>query len=231
MEAWRDLLYPLGFLASFAFAGRFFLQWWVSEVRKQSVVTRGFWIISVVGTSVMALHALIQLQLHVCLIYAVNCVIAWRNLNLLQPKEKQAKLFSVIGIMALSSFCIVSIFALQGYLFFGGHMVWLRTPTYFWTEAYPQPISLAWHIFGSFGFCLFASRFWIQWWLVEHHQESFLGKSFWWLSLVGALISVLYFSQMRDWVTTIGPGIGLFVYVRNLMLMKGDRSPTIATNQ
>ncbi len=46
VDDWRIWLYPLGFIAGIAFAGRFLIQWYVSEKAKKSIVPRVFWQLS-----------------------------------------------------------------------------------------------------------------------------------------------------------------------------------------
>ncbi|QLH36144.1 MAG: lipid-A-disaccharide synthase N-terminal domain-containing protein [Parachlamydiaceae bacterium] len=84
--------------------------------------------------------------------------------------------------------------------------------------------------FGFAGLILFNSRFWIQWWHAEQTQTSTLGRSFWWISLAGALCSIAYFARIQDPVNLIGPVIGMIPYVRNLMLLHKSKSPETAAN-
>jgi lipid-A-disaccharide synthase len=47
-----------------------------------------------------------------------------------------------------------------------------------------------------------------------------LGAQFWWLSLVGDLMTLAYFTQIYDPVNIVGPALGLIPYIRNLMLLR-----------
>ncbi len=167
----------------------------------------------------MVLHSIIQIQFFVCIIQATNAVISWRNLNLMQPKDQQYRFSTVLWFLGASLGGSVLIFFLQSYLFFDGQMNWMRSPTFFWSPLDPETFPISWHLFGFTGMCLFASRFWVQWWLAEKHQQSILSRSFWWLSLTGAACSVLYFLSMYDIVNIIGPGLGMIPYIRNLILL------------
>lgn len=218
MSEWRDLVYPLGFIAALAFTGRFLIQWLASEVQQKSVVTRSFWQLSLIGNLLMVLHSILQMQYSVCVVQACNAVIAWRNLNLMEARAQQTSLTFVFFLLALAIFGSTGIFLLQGLLFFDGTVIWARSPTFFSNSSPTLPFY--WHLIGFVGITLFASRFWIQWWTAEKKQVSLLNAPFWWLSLAGALLSILYFSRMQDVINVIGPIFGLIPYMRNLMLLR-----------
>lgn len=218
---WRSTLYYLGFLSSLAFSARFLIQWFVSEKQKKSVVNKIFWQLSLFGAGAMVIHSIIQVQYSPCLIQAINGIIAWRNLNLMEDVRKRYSLSTVLLLFLLCLPLTTLPFILQGYFFFDGEIIWARSPiSIFNSVNRVQP--LAWDIIGFIGIALFASRFWVQWWSAEKHQKSFLGPSFWWISLVGAFISIAYFYRLGDLINTIGPAIGIAPYIRNLMLLRSS---------
>jgi lipid-A-disaccharide synthase-like uncharacterized protein len=215
IEYWRELLYPLGFLAQIVFGWRFLQQWLNSELHQKSLVTVNFWRFSLVGNILLLIHSYLQLQFHVCIIQGCNAVISWRNLNLMEQKTKQVRTRTVILILLGLSLCSTLLFLLQGYLF-EENFDWLRVPAW-GSDVKPAP--LFWHVIGIVGLVLFSSRFWIQWWCAEKQARSYLGLPFWWLSFIGAFLSVLYFGYLGDPVNALGPAIGLIPYLRNLMLL------------
>ena len=216
IDSWREILYPLGFLSGIAFGARFILQWIKSEIRKKSIVTASFWKLSLAGNLMLFLHSFIQMQFHVCIIQVVNGVISWRNLNLMKESSKHVRTRSVALLM--SGLLLATILA-----FFFQDGSWFRIPANAWNDA-PLSIAYIWHIFGFIGLVLFNSRFWIQWWHAEKTQTSTLGYSFWWISLIGALCSIVYFARILDPVNLIGPAVGLVPYVRNLMLLSKSKA-------
>lgn len=219
IEEWRTLLYPLGFLANIAFAGRFIVQWLQSEIQGRSVVTRFFWRLSLIGNLLLALHTFIQMQYPICLVQSCNAVISWRNLNLMQ-REVPPISFRTMILLLLGTFAfITAAFALQDWLLDGLSGNWFRIPLTVWQQKAPLQLPFYWHVLGSIGYLLFSSRFWIQWWSAEKSHKSQLNASFWWLSLGGAILSTIYFLQLHDIVNLIGPVIGLIPYIRNLMLI------------
>ena len=98
IESYRELLYPLGFLSSMMFGIRVLMQWVNSEMQRKSVVTKGFWKVSLLGNILLMLHSFIQVQFHVCIVQACNAVISWRNLNLMKPAHERASLRNVLII-------------------------------------------------------------------------------------------------------------------------------------
>lgn len=224
LTSWRDWVYPLGFVAAFAFMGRFALQWLISEVHRKSMVTKSFWQLSLFANLVMVVHSVLQIQYFVCLVQACNAVIAWRNLNFMQERVKQVHFRTVLFLLSGAIIGTTAIFLLQGYLFFDGNILWARIPTFFGDQVTSSKLSFEWHLLGVLGMVLFASRFWVQWWLAEKQQSSTLSTSFWWLSITGAVLSLIYFLPMYDMVNLIGPLFGLIPYIRNLVLIKRMRT-------
>jgi lipid-A-disaccharide synthase len=210
MDFFRSFLYPLGLIANLFFGFRFLLQWIQSERRGQSTVTPLFWVLSLVANGILCLHALIQLQYPVCLIQALNGVIAWRNLNLMGKRPLSKR--KTVAILALTAASVSLLFVREN--------IWMRPPTMPWNGSSTTNPSFVWHLVGLIGMLLFASRFWIQWWQAEKHRKSYLGKPFWWISLFGAILSCVYFIRLKDPVNILGYSIGLLPYIRNLMLLK-----------
>lgn len=209
----RVFLYPLGILSTFAFTFRFVIQWLQSERRERSIVTASFWRLSLLGNGALGLHSLIQGQYPICVIQAINGVIACRNLNLMQPSFKQWKFRSVIAALVFSILLPTLLFWVYS------PDDWLRIPTHSF-QNFSDPLPSFYHFLGVAGVLLFASRFWIQWIQAEKSDESSLERSFWWLSLIGALLSITYFGMIFDYVNLIGPLFGLIPYSRNLILLR-----------
>jgi lipid-A-disaccharide synthase-like uncharacterized protein len=92
-----------------------------------------------------------------------------------------------------------------------------------WTDA---PLWLA---FGLLGQTAFFCRFLVQWVASERAGESHIPLVFWYLSLVGSLILLVYAIHRRELVFALGYLPNSVVYVRNLVLLRrgeADRSPS-----
>jgi lipid-A-disaccharide synthase-like uncharacterized protein len=82
---------------------------------------------------------------------------------------------------------------------------------------------VVWLTVGFLGQALFTARFLVQWLASERKRESIVPVAFWWFSLLGGLMLLSYAIFRRDPVIITGQAMGLFVYVRNLMLVSRSR--------
>lgn len=87
----------------------------------------------------------------------------------------------------------------------------------------------AWVAFGLLGQLFFTARFVVQWIASERLGRSTVPVAFWHLSLAGGAILLVYALFGRhDLVFTLGQGAGLFVYARNLALIRrGNREGSL----
>ena len=81
---------------------------------------------------------------------------------------------------------------------------------------------------GMLGQMLFFSRFLVQWIASEKKGESTIPLSFWFLSIGGGFLLLIYAIWRKDPVITLGQVVGLFVYVRNLMLIHRQKAAQAA---
>lgn len=85
--------------------------------------------------------------------------------------------------------------------------------------------AIAWEAVGFFGQGLFTARFLVQWLASEKKKESVVPVSFWWLSVTGSAVLVLYAAVLKDPVFLLGSLVNGFLYARNLLLIyvRGNR--------
>ena len=85
----------------------------------------------------------------------------------------------------------------------------------------PRHASLPWTwlAFGYAGQALFTGRMLVQWIATEKRRQSVVPVLFWWLSLFGGLILLIYFLRRGDPVGALGQLFGFVVYARNLMVI------------
>ena len=81
-----------------------------------------------------------------------------------------------------------------------------------------------WLTIGFLGQGLFFMRWVVQWFKSERERESTIPLSFWYLSLIGGLITLAYAIYRRDPVFIAGQGVGALVYIRNLMLIHRNKA-------
>ena len=88
----------------------------------------------------------------------------------------------------------------------------------FWQQ-FRDPREAGWLVFGFCGNLAFASRFLVQWIYSERAGESKIPDIFWWQSIVGTLILLVYFVHRKDPVGMLGYAVNVVPYVRNLVLV------------
>lgn len=83
---------------------------------------------------------------------------------------------------------------------------------------------LVWLIVGFGGQAIFGARFVVQWIKSERLKRSVVPMSFWYLSIAGGLALLVYAVHRVDPVFIFGQGLGLFIYLRNLRLIRHERT-------
>lgn len=89
--------------------------------------------------------------------------------------------------------------------------------------------SIAWVVFGFAAQAVFMGRLLIQWWASEKAKTSVVPTAFWWFSLVGATMLIIYFTWRKDPVGILGQSTGWFIYIRNLWFIYGNRPSSEGT--
>lgn len=79
-----------------------------------------------------------------------------------------------------------------------------------------------WVAFGLFGQLMFTGRFLIQWIASERVKRSVVPIAFWYFSMAGGLILLSYAIYRRDPVFVLGQSLGVFIYARNLWLIRQE---------
>lgn len=78
-----------------------------------------------------------------------------------------------------------------------------------------------WVVFGFAGQAIFTARMIVQWRASEKARTSVVPPVFWWLSLLGASMLMVYFIWRKDIVGFLGQSTGWFIYIRNLWFIYG----------
>lgn len=83
-----------------------------------------------------------------------------------------------------------------------------------------------WTMFGLVGNILFSSRFFVQWYVSEKLGRSVIPVSFWYLSMVGSVVTSIYAIHLGSVPYILGVLPPTFIYARNLILIaKGKKGP------
>jgi lipid-A-disaccharide synthase-like uncharacterized protein len=80
-----------------------------------------------------------------------------------------------------------------------------------------------WLALGFLAQGLFTARFLVQWIASERAGRSVMPIAFWFFSIGGGLLLLIYALYRRDPVFILGQAFGVFVYARNLYFELRDR--------
>ena len=79
---------------------------------------------------------------------------------------------------------------------------------------------LIWVAIGTLGQLVFFSRWIIQWLSSEKSKTSVIPIAFWWCSLIGGIITLIYAHHIGSFPFMLAQAIGIIVYTRNLLLIR-----------
>ena len=80
-----------------------------------------------------------------------------------------------------------------------------------------------WTLFGLVANGLFASRFIVQWYVSEKLKQSVIPVQFWYLSIAGSLMMLVYAIYIGKVPLILGFLFPTIIYVRNLVLIRKGR--------
>ncbi|MGI9013929.1 MAG: lipid-A-disaccharide synthase N-terminal domain-containing protein [Phycisphaerales bacterium] len=104
---------------------------------------------------------------------------------------------------------------------FAEHVFNQSHTTHWWQAIFniATPFGLIWVTIGLVGQILFTGRMVLQWLVSEKAKRSVVPPAFWWMSLTGATMLLVYFIWRRDLVGVLGQATGWLIYTRNLWLI------------
>jgi len=189
----------LGWTGQGLYFGRSLLQWAASERAGRSVVPAGFWPLSLGGAVLLLSYALLRGDGVIALGQTVNLAIYLRNFWIerhptLLPLRRRLLALALVTFGA----------GVAAVAFHDLH------------EVHSVVLALGWT-----GQLLFLTRFPVQWWHAERRGRAELPPGFWWLSLSGAALVLVYAAAGQDWPIAVGQAVGLLAYARNLRLGRG----------
>lgn len=82
--------------------------------------------------------------------------------------------------------------------------------------------NLIWLSIGLIGQLLFTARFLVQWLSSERAGRSTIPVAFWYFSLAGGITLLAYALHRADPVFVLGQSMGIFIYSRNLWLIRRE---------
>jgi len=83
-------------------------------------------------------------------------------------------------------------------------------------------------ILGFSGQALFFMRCFVQWLYSEKHKRSMIPVAFWYFSIAGSSLLLIYALIRRDIVFIVGQATGFTIYTRNLVLIAREKRQQMA---
>jgi lipid-A-disaccharide synthase-like uncharacterized protein len=81
-----------------------------------------------------------------------------------------------------------------------------------------------WLAFGLIAQLLFTARFLVQWISSERAGQSVVPMAFWFFSMAGGLMTLVYGIAKREPVIIVGQSMATIIYIRNIMLILKHRA-------
>ncbi len=203
MSDW--IIYSIGFFAQILFSGRLILQWVLSEKSKKVLTPSLFWKLSLIASFLLFVYGYLRDDFSIMLGQSLTYFIYIRNLQLQGEWKKMHRVF-------------------RWFLYiFPGLLViyYYNNNTYDISNLFQNHDIPFWLLFlGIIAQVIFTFRFVYQWLYSEKNNESSLPFGFWLLSLIGSFLILIYAIIRKDPVLFVGHIMGLFIYSRNLILLK-----------
>ena len=201
MNTWQ--IFAIGFTAQALFSARLLHQWLLSEKHKKVVSPNLFWKLSLFASFLLFVYGYLRDDFAIMLGQAMTYFIYIRNLHLQGEWQKAPKSFRIL--MYLFPVLLV---------IYGYNNNSLDMQELFFNEDIPY-----WLLgLGIAAQILFNLRFIYQWIYSEKIKESVLPLGFWILSLLGAMLILVYAIFRKDPVLFVGHIMGSLIYVRNIAL-------------
>ena len=198
-------IYSIGLIAQILFSIRLLVQWLSSEKEKKVVAPTLFWSIGMMASLLLYMYGYLRNDFAIMLGQFITYYIYIRNLQLQHQWKKILKRIRIFFIYF--PIIILLITFLQG--------------TYNSSQLFNKDYISSWLlVFGIVSQLVFTFRFIYQWIFSEIIKTSELPAGFWIISLLGAILILIYAIFRKDPILCIGQIFGLVVYIRNLMILK-----------
>tara|TARA_B100000809_G_scaffold266893_1_gene332647 strand:+ start:5834 stop:6451 length:618 start_codon:yes stop_codon:yes gene_type:complete len=199
------LIYSIGLIAQIFFSIRLLVQWISSEKEKKVVAPTLFWSLSLIASFLLFIYGYFRNDFAIMLGQFITYYIYIRNLQLQHQWKKLPK-----GIRIFFIYFPISVLL---FTFLKGE--------YDITQLFKKDYISSWLlVLGIVSQLVFTFRFIYQWVLSVRIKTSELPSGFWIISLLGAMLILIYAIFRKDPILFIGQVFGLVIYIRNLMILK-----------
>jgi lipid-A-disaccharide synthase-like uncharacterized protein len=193
------IIYSIGFAAQILFGSRIVLQWLLSEKKRQSTSPVGFWVLSLAGSLLFLFYGLMREDWVIIAGQSISFYVYVKNLQL---KQYWQYLNPVLQKLILFMPVLVIV------LFFGSYHGRL------WPFQGGAPAYLL--VVGFAGQFLMSARFVYQLFQSVRTGQSVMPSAFWFMSLSGSMLLLVYAGFRKDPVLFIAQSFSLIPYARNL---------------
>lgn len=203
----------LGLGAQALFGGRFLIQWIASERAGRSVVPAVFWFVSLAASSLLLLYAGLRHDPVNAAAQVVSLAVTLWNLHLQRhpPTDRTAAEAGAAPPSRLLERSVISGIILTSAL---AAVVAVHLP---------EPIPPLWLVVGLVGQFVFSVRFALQILASKRQGQPVMPLGFWYCSIAGAVLLLTYACYRLDPVFMLANAPNVFVYVRNLQLLRLER--------
>jgi|SRR5690606_26679726 len=193
----------IGFVAQILFGARLMVQWFKSEKAGRVLSPTLFWQLSLIASLLLIIYGVLRRDIVIIGGQAVSYFIYIRNLHFKNAWHYIPYWFRLFAILAP----IASVIYLL-----------LDSNFRFSSLIHNPEISIPLLTWGTAGQIIFTFRFVCQWMYSEKLKMSVLPPSFWWISLLGSVMVLVYAVFRYDPVLFLGQVFGIVIYARNLFL-------------
>lgn len=195
----------IGFVGQGLFFSRFLFQLILSEKSKKVITPSIFWKLSLLASIIFFIYGYLREDFSIMLGQSLTYFIYIRNLQLQKEWQKLHKVFQAL-IFIFPVFVVV-------YAYNNG--------VYDLDKLFNNADIPNWLLgLGIVAHLVFIFRFVYQWFSSEKKKTSHLPLGFWVISLTGSILILSYSIFRKDLVLFVAHSIGMFVYMRNIYLLK-----------
>lgn len=196
-------IYGLGFFAQALFGTRLLVQLFHSERQGKVASPTIFWQISLFASFLFLVYGILRDDFVIILGQTLSYFIYIRNLQLKDNWRQVALPFrSILLILPFAAFS----------------WTLLGSQEKFATMLSKNDLFNPIIILGSIGQLMLGLRFVYQWYYSEKQKTSVLPLGFWLISVAASVLILRYALYKTDPVLLVSQGMGMFVYVRNIMM-------------
>ena len=195
-------IYSLGFIAQFFFSARVIIQWFYTEKEARVITPTIYWILSLTASFLFFMYVYFRDDFAIMFGQFIGYYIYIRNLQL---QNKWSNFNITIRQILILLPIIVCIERAWNSNFFDFDSL-------FYNPDIPQ-----WLLYlGVVSQITFTFRYIYQWMSSEISKKSHLPLGFWTISIVGAILIIIYSVFRKDPVLFFSHIAGIFMYSRNI---------------